>query len=163
MLSASFVCQIQLQAAQRCAGDLSSAIMNLIIIFLVGVQSVLQLFVMMSIGVFFQRGMNLMGFGLRKELSTIIFQLGLPCLLLSKTAFSIDLSNLTALFILPFFCVVHVSAAYVFSVIGERFVSQHFSYAFHEGHYKASSMLGKYVFKCSYQNLACFGSLGHSK
>jgi predicted permease len=111
-------------------------------IFLTAAQSVLQLFLVMAVGVFLQRRMRLLGFQLRKELSTIVFSLALPCLLVTKIAYSIDLGNMSVLFVVPAFTVMHVAAAYALSAVGARFLGAHFSLAFHQGHYTASTILG---------------------
>ena len=105
-------------------------------------QAVLQLFVMMALGIYFQRGLGLMGFHLRKELSTIIFSVGLPCMLMTKIAFSIDLSNAVMLLVVPFFTIVHVASAYAMARFSFRFLQPYFAATFHEGHYLASTLVG---------------------
>ena len=105
-------------------------------------QAVLQLFVMMALGIYFQRGLGLMGFHLRKELSTIIFSVGLPCMLLTKIAFSIDLSNAAMLLVVPLFTMVHVAFAYGMARFSFRFLQPYFATTFHEGHYLASTLVG---------------------
>jgi predicted permease len=111
-------------------------------IFLTAVQSVLQLFIMMGVGIYFQRYLHILGFHLRKEMSAIVFSVALPCLLVTKIAYSIDLSDAMVLLVVPLFTVLHLSLSYLFALIGARFLGPCFSPAFHQGHYKATSMLG---------------------
>jgi predicted permease len=109
---------------------------------LTALQSVLQLFLLMGLGIFLQRRMDVLGTQLRKEMSSVIFCVTLPCMLVTKVASSLDLSQAAVLLIVPAFAALHIALAYLMALGGARLLASHFSLVFHQGHFTAASALG---------------------
>jgi predicted permease len=109
---------------------------------LTALQSVLQLFLLMGLGIFLQRKMDVLGTQLRKEMSSVIFSITLPCMLVTKVASSLDLSQAAVLLIVPVFAALHIALAYGMALGGARLLASHFSLVFHQGHFTAASALG---------------------
>lgn len=96
----------------------------------------------MAVGIAFRRGQNIFKASWRKDTSLLIYQLTLPCLLLTRIAFSIDASNLTLVVLMLLTTVIYVAAAYCLSVLAVKFlVSSHLNGNFHEGHFHGANMI----------------------
>ena len=87
-------------------------------IFGVSLQAVLQIFVLQACGVALKRGADLLKAPTRKDISNVVFQCALPCLLIAKVS-AIDVSDLGNLVLMSAAALINVGArAYLVKVVG---------------------------------------------